>query len=274
MTAYIDVSGVHYSYPGPGGLALEGVDLAIDEGEFACILGPSGCGKSTLLTILSGLIAPEQGRVTVKGEEIAFGTQDADSHRGRCGYVFQDDRLLPWRSVRQNITLALKAAGISKDEWEDRVKEYLSIMRISEFADSWPMNLSGGQRQRAAIARALAIDPAFVLMDEPFSTLDEVTARFLRRELLDIWSRTKSTIVFVTHSIREAVYLGDKVYLMTKGPARIFDCQVIRVDRPRLYEDPHLTEVEAEITRIVLERWGYHDPQLEEAGPIPEVMTE
>jgi NitT/TauT family transport system ATP-binding protein len=184
----------------------------------------------------------------------------------RCGYVFQDARLLPWRTVRQNITLALKAAGKPESEWNGIVESSLRMLRLEDYAEAWPLKLSGGQRHRVAIARALAIEPQFVLMDEPFSTLDEVTARFLRKELLDVWERTGKTIVFVTHSIREAVYLADDIFLMTKGPGKVFDKLHIDVPRPRLYEDPKLTEIEGAVVQTVLSRWGYFDPSEEGAS--------
>lgn len=247
--------------------AISEASLSIAKGEFACILGPSGCGKSTLLTVLSGLSAPQEGLVSVNGEVLYQDGKRVAKEMPRCGYVFQDARLLPWRTVRQNITLALKAADIPQSEWGGIVEANLKMLRLQDFADAWPLKLSGGQRHRVAIARALAVQPQFVLMDEPFSTLDEVTARFLRKELLDVWERTGKTIVFVTHSIREAVFLADDVFLMTKGPGKVFDKLHIEVPRPRLYEDPKLTEIEGALVETVLERWGYFDPTEEGAAP-------
>lgn len=246
--------------------AIQDATLSIAKGEFACILGPSGCGKSTLLSILSGLSSPQEGMVSINGHLLYRDGERTASELPRCGYVFQDARLLPWRTVRQNITLALKAAKLPEAAWDGIVESNLKMLRLEDYADAWPLKLSGGQRHRVAIARALAVQPQFVLMDEPFSTLDEVTARFLRQELLDVWKRTGKTIVFVTHSIREAVYLADDIFLMTKGPGRIFDKLHIDIARPRLYEDPKLTEIEASVVKTVLERWGYFDPE-EEAPP-------
>lgn len=248
--------------------AIEDASVSIGKGEFACILGPSGCGKSTLLTVLSGLSSPQSGLVSVNGDVLYRDGERVAKEMPRCGYVFQDARLLPWRTVRQNITLALKAADIPQSEWDEMVTSNLKMLRLDGYADAWPLKLSGGQRHRVAIARALAIQPQFILMDEPFSTLDEVTARFLRTELLDVWERTGKTIVFVTHSIREAVYLADDIFLMTKGPGRVFDKLHIDVPRPRTYEDPQLTEIEAHVVETVLERWGYFDPA-EEGAPSP-----
>ncbi len=246
--------------------AIEDASLSIEKGEFACILGPSGCGKSTLLTVLSGLSVPQEGFVSVNGDVLYRDGTRVANEMPRCGYVFQDARLLPWRTVRQNITLALKAAGKPESEWNGIVESSLRMLRLEDYAEAWPLKLSGGQRHRVAIARALAIEPQFVLMDEPFSTLDEVTARFLRKELLDVWERTGKTIVFVTHSIREAVYLADDIFLMTKGPGKVFDKLHIDVPRPRLYEDPKLTEIEGAVVQTVLSRWGYFDPSEEGAS--------
>lgn len=256
---FIEIAGLTFRYPGADVLAISGVDLMVQKGEFSCIVGPSGCGKSTLLTILSGLAAPEAGTVTIEGHEIYKDGRRTAEELPRCGYMFQDARLLPWRTVRDNLTIALKAADVPEERWDDTVADLLRMLRIEAFADSWPLNLSGGQRHRVAIARALAIEPAFILMDEPFSTLDEVTARFLRTELLEVWQRTGTTIVFVTHSIREAVFLGDTINLMTKGPGMVFDVRRIDADRPRAYEDPSLAEIEGSIVGMVLEAWGYYE---------------
>jgi NitT/TauT family transport system ATP-binding protein len=274
--SFIEVENLSYWYRDRDNRALEipaiqGTSLAIGKGEFACLLGPSGCGKSTLLTILSGLSEPQEGTVSVNGQTLYRDGERVAKDLPRCGYVFQDTRLLPWRTVRQNITVALKAAGIPQSEWDEIVSSSLKMLRLEDYADAWPLKLSGGQRHRVAIARALSIQPQFVLMDEPFSTLDEVTARFLRKELLDVWERTGKTIVFVTHSIREAVYMADDIFLMTKGPGRVFDKLHIDVPRPRLYEDPKLTEIEAGVVDTVLTKWGYFDS--EQADAPKEVPT-
>jgi len=254
----VHIEDLAFAY-GDGHMALDGLTLSIARGEFACVLGPSGCGKSTLLGILSGLFTPQRGRVMVDGALLYEDGRRVAREASAMGYVFQDPRLLPWRKVRQNVELALRAAKVPQREWQQRVDTYLEMCGIGGFADSWPGNLSGGQRQRVAISRALAIEPALVLMDEPFSTLDEVTARFLRRELLDVWQRTEQTIVFVTHSIREAVFLADNVYAMTAGPGTLLDRWPIRVPRPRAYEDPQLTEIEATMVERVLRHWGFYD---------------
>lgn len=260
----VEIEELAFGYGEAERRALHGLSLSIERGEFACVLGPSGCGKSTLLGILSGLYTPQEGRVTVDGSVLYENGRRVAREAPPMGYVFQDPRLLPWRRVQQNIALALRAAGVPQADWDRRVRTYLDMCGIGEFAGSWPGNLSGGQRQRVAIARALAIEPTLVLMDEPFSTLDEVTARFLRRELLDVWERTGQTIIFVTHSIREAVFLADNVYVMTAGPGRLLERRTIEIGRPRAYEDPALTEIEAGMVEWVLRHWGFHDDAREE----------
>lgn len=256
---YIDIRGLSFWYRDQPVPAVRNVDLTVSKGEFACIVGPSGCGKSTLLSILSGLFTPQQGTVMVDGKTLFAGGRRTTADPVPCGYMFQDARLLPWRTVRQNITLALKAAGHPQHTWDDTVRAHLRMLRLEGYENAWPLNLSGGQRARVAIARALAIQPAFILMDEPFSTLDEVTGRFLRGELLELWERTGVTIVFVTHSIREAVYLSDHIYLMTAGPGEVFGRETIDLARPRGYEDPRLTEIEGRLVDMVLDRWGYFE---------------
>lgn len=235
--------------------AIARIDLDVIHGEFVSVLGPSGCGKSTMLNVLAGLLAPSTGSVTIAGQRINGPKGPAPD----LGYVFQDHRLLPWRTVRRNIEITLDAKAVPRSEWGERIDRYLALLKIDRFADSWPLRLSGGQRQRASIARALAVEPAMILMDEPLSTLDEVTARSMRQELLDVWNRTGSTIVFVTHSIREAVFLSDRIIILSQGPATVLEDFRVPLDRPRRYEDPELAQVEAEIVARVIDRWGIDD---------------
>jgi NitT/TauT family transport system ATP-binding protein len=251
---YVSISHVSVAYD-PSKPVLEDVSLGVRPGEFVCILGPSGCGKSTLLSMLSGLLAPMEGEVSVAGHDLYRSSAD-DAERPRLGFVFQDPRLLPWRSIYDNIAFALTAAGVPSEQHEERIMKYLRMLRIDAYKDSWPMNVSGGQRQRAGIARALAIEPMYVLMDEPFSTLDEVTARALRQELLAVWEATRTTVIFVTHSIREAVFLADRIFIMAANPGRVHAVREVELPRPRSYEDPRLTEVEALIVDDVLDIWA------------------
>jgi NitT/TauT family transport system ATP-binding protein len=251
---YIDVEGLEVSYDGEQ-LALDGVDMEVGENEFVAVLGPSGCGKSTLLQVLSGLLRPASGVATIDGRDMTGSAGD----RPRVGYVFQDHRLLPWRTVAANLELVLEAADVPKGEWSARIDRYLGILQIGQFRDSWPMRLSGGQRQRVSIARALAIDPAVVLMDEPFSTLDEVTARTMRQQLVELWQQSPRTIVFVTHSIREAIFLADRIVILTKGPARLLEDVKVTIERPRRYEDAKITALESRIVDQVMGVWGYEE---------------
>jgi NitT/TauT family transport system ATP-binding protein len=249
--AYIQVKGLRVDYDGV--CAIEQVNIAVSEGEFVSILGPSGCGKSTLLQVLSGLLVPTSGSIQIAGVQVGKDRKQTPP----IGYVFQEHRLLPWRTVTQNLEIVLSACGVPRQEWEPRISQYLSMLEIDRFRNSWPMRLSGGQRQRVSIARALAVHPAVVLMDEPFSTLDEVTARTMRQELLNVWDQNRRTVLFVTHSIREALFLSDRIVILTRGPAKVLDVVTVPLSRPRQYEDPRLTEFESKIVNQVMQPWGY-----------------
>ena len=253
--AYISVQGLKVSYENDS-LAVNGLDVNVGQTEFVAILGPSGCGKSTLLQVLSGLLQPSAGTASIAGRLV---TQNAGG-RPRVGYVFQDHRLLPWRTVRQNLEIVLSAAGVARSDWAGRIERYLAMLQVDRFADSWPMQLSGGQRQRVSIARALAIEPAVLLMDEPFSTLDEVTARLMRLELSELWLNRPRAVIFVTHSIREAVYLADRIVILTRGPATLLEDVRVPIARPRSYEDPALAAFESEIVSRVMLHWSEDEP--------------
>jgi NitT/TauT family transport system ATP-binding protein len=257
---YIRVEGLQVSYDGTN-LAVADLDMVASKGDFIAVLGPSGCGKSTLLHAMSGVVQPVAGAIEIGGHPV-LGSMGSEAPLS--GYVFQDHRLLPWRTVSQNISIVLEAGGISKAEIDGRIDRYLTMLQIDRFRDAWPMRLSGGQRQRVSIARALALQPAVVLMDEPFSTLDEVTARLMRQQLAELWQESGQTIVFVTHSIREALFLANRVYVLTQGPARVLEVVDVAIDRPRRYEDPTLTELEAQIVDRVMSVWGYAEHA---AGP-------
>lgn len=248
---HISVRNVEITYPN-GAVAVDDISLDVREGEFLAILGPSGCGKSTLLQATAGLLAPSNGSITIGGQ----GVDGKRSELPSIGYVFQEHRLLPWRSVEKNVEMVLGPGGVPKEEWSDRIDRYLRMLEIDHLRKRWPMQLSGGQRQRASISRALALEPSVVLMDEPFGTLDEVTARTMRSELLDVWQRTGRTIIFVTHSIREAIFLADRVAVFTKGPARLIETFDVDLPRPRSYDDPALSALEGEVVRQVLDLWS------------------
>jgi NitT/TauT family transport system ATP-binding protein len=204
-------------------LALENVTLSVRDREFMALLGPSGCGKSTLLYLLGGFMPVEAGAITVDGKPVEGPGPDR-------GIVFQNFALFPWKTVRQNILYGLEKLGMPKDQRERRAKELVELVHLAGFEDSFPSQLSGGMKQRVAIARTLAVDPAIMLMDEPFGALDAQTRGLMHEELLAIMKRTPKTVVFVTHDVREAVYLADRVAVMTARPGRIKE--VVEIERP------------------------------------------
>ncbi|WP_283134934.1 ABC transporter ATP-binding protein [Rhizohabitans arisaemae] len=196
--------------------ALTDIDLTIAEGEFVSLLGPSGCGKSTLLRILADLTPPTAGTVQVNGKTPAAARRDRD-----YGMVFQQAGLFEWRSVRRNVELPLQVAGVAKEERRNKASAMLDLVRLEDFASHFPWQLSGGMQQRVAIARALSADPKILFMDEPLGALDEMNREHLQAELLRIWSDTRTTVVFVTHSISEAVFLSSRIVVMSARPGRI-----------------------------------------------------
>jgi len=206
--------------------ALDGFDLAVEPGEIVAIIGPNGCGKSTFLRVASGLLAPAAGTVTLDGAPIT-GPDPA------IGLVFQEPRLLPWRSVAANVTYPLELAGWPKERRAARLGELLELVGLDDARDLRPSQLSGGMRQRAAIARALALEPRVLLLDEPFSALDALTRDRLNLEVLALWERAHPTIVIVTHSIPEAILLADRVIVMTPRPGRVAAIVPIDLPRPR-----------------------------------------
>ncbi|MDQ0439781.1 NitT/TauT family transport system ATP-binding protein [Kaistia dalseonensis] len=216
----IEAAGLAVGYPDESGAVapvLQGVDLSVARGEFLTILGPSGCGKSTLLRAVADLLPPSSGKLSVLG-----GTAEQARRRRKVAFVFQDATLLPWRTVRQNVELPLKIGrGAIETPIETDAEEWLALVGLAGFADRYPNQLSGGQRQRVAIARALLCNPSILLLDEPFGALDEITRDRLNDELLAIWRRTGTTILFVTHSIMEAVYLGGRVMVLAAHPGRV-----------------------------------------------------
>lgn len=254
MTEFIRIQELSKRYRGADGanavLALQDLECAVDEGEFVCILGPSGCGKSTLLNILAGLDRDFGGRVSVRGLTLLPGAAPPY----RVGYIFQEPRLLPWLTVRQNVEFALRARRIPRSEWEKRVGNYIGLVGLGGFEQAHPHQLSGGMRSRAAIARALAIDPDVLLMDEPFSGLDELTARDMRAELMKIWLQRHKTVVFVTHNPYEAAFLGDRVLIMAGRPGRFNREVPISLPRPRQSDDPGVLGLARELIAAITER--------------------
>jgi NitT/TauT family transport system ATP-binding protein len=225
--------------------ALKAVSLDILKGEFISLLGPSGCGKTTLLRIIADLLTPTSGEVTVEG------APPGEARRKRkYGIVFQSPVLYEWRTVRRNVELPLEIMKIPKDKRRERAEAMLELVELYDFADHYPSQLSGGMQQRVGIARALAIKPEILLMDEPFSALDEFTRERLHEDLLRIWSKTNKTIVFVTHNISEAVYLSDRICVLSPHPGRLSAVVDVTFDRPRMPELRGSAEFAA-MTRLV-----------------------
>ncbi len=231
---------------------MAGVNTDIKDREFVCILGPSGCGKSTVLNILGGLDDAYEGQILIDGGAMTKGAKSGL----RVGYIFQEPRLLPWLTVKGNISFALACQGIPKEAWDDILDRNIALVGLKGFEKSYPHQLSGGMQQRTSIARSFAIDPEILLMDEPFSGLDEMTARKLRKELLDIWQATQKTILFVTHNSFEASFLSDRIVMMTKRPGRIYKEVPVGLPRPRDYDDLKLFEFNREIVRDFLRHMG------------------
>jgi NitT/TauT family transport system ATP-binding protein len=217
--AYVRVEGAVKYFPREDGsemLVLDGVSFDTKEFGITCLLGPSGCGKSTLLNAISGLEKLDDGKIRVVSNDGPVSGQAP-----RLGYVFQDPRLLNWKNVEQNLAFALRGMRVAQAEWPERLEKYLDLIGLTEFRRQFPLYLSGGMRQRVGLARGLVIEPEVLLMDEPFSKLDQLTARRLREETLKICDRLKQTTVLVTHDVEEAAYMGDRVVILRSRPARI-----------------------------------------------------
>lgn len=223
----IEVTGVakRFAVGRAEAVALQDADLAIGEGQFVSLIGPSGCGKTTLMRLIADLIEPSEGVITVGGKTPRQAREDRE-----YGYVFQAPALYEWRSVLANVMLPLEIMGVSRSERKERAEKLLAMVGLEGFHRSYPWQLSGGMQQRVSIARALAMDPKILLMDEPFGALDEITREAMNFELLRLWQETKKTVVFVTHSIAEAVFLSSHIVVMTARPGRIRE--VIEVDLP------------------------------------------
>ena len=204
--------------------ALDHVSLKVADKEFVCILGPSGCGKTTLLRLIAGLATARTGSIVLDGEEMKGPSP-------KIGFVFQEYSLFPWRTVIDNIAFGLEMKGMPREERYRIAEQYLELVNLTAFKTSYPSELSGGMRQRVAVARALALDPVLLLMDEPFGALDAQTRNMLQTELLDIWEKTKKTIIFITHSVDEAVYLSDRIIVLSPRPGRV--CKIVPIDLPR-----------------------------------------
>ncbi len=229
---HVELKHVFKSFPQNGGRVevLNDINLTVREGEFVCLLGPSGCGKSTIINLIAGLDRPDRGEVAVEGRPV----HGPDPSRI---VVFQDAALFPWLNVLGNVEFGLRMAGIPAITRRARALEYIKLVHLSKFSHAYPHQLSGGMKQRVAIARALVLQPSILLLDEPFAALDAQTRAVLQNELLEIWELARPTILFVTHNVREATGLADRVYVISSRPGRIRDVQAITVPRPRHAED-------------------------------------
>src|SRR5215467_10796560 len=226
---HIEVTNVSLTYDTPAGRVpgVEGVSFDIAASEFVCIVGPSGCGKSTLLNIIAGFLSPAAGEIHIGGKPVTGSGMDR-------GVVFQDfAQLFPWRTALGNVAFGLEMKGVPKDERDRIAREQLRLVKLEKFTGSYPHHLSGGMQQRVAIARALAYNPSVLLMDEPFAALDALTRDEMQRLLADVWRDTRKTVVYVTHNVAEAVYLADRVVVMSPHPGTVKTEVPIRLTRPR-----------------------------------------
>ena len=240
--APIVIDAVSHTYRPPRSrpvLALDDVSLEVRPREFIALLGPSGCGKSTLLYLIGGFLPIERGRILVDDSPVAAPGPDR-------GIVFQHFALFPWKTVRANVLYGLERAGLPRAEREARAQNFIDLVGLSGFEDAYPSHLSGGMKQRAAIARTLAVDPKILLMDEPFGALDAQTRSLMQGELLAIWRRTPKTVIFVTHDVQEAVYLSDRVAVMSARPGRIMAMIDTRFDK----SDPHCFKTKVFVDKV------------------------
>jgi len=261
--AVVRLERVTKTFPRGNVTALQDIDLELAPGEFVSLIGPSGCGKSTLLRLIGDLVEPSAGAITVNGKSARQARNDGD-----YGIVFQDAVLFDWRTVAKNIALPLEMLGWERDRRRSRVREMLELVELVGFGDHHPWQLSGGMQQRVAIARALAFQPALLLMDEPFGALDEMTRERLNLELLAIWEQTGNTVVFVTHSISEAVFLSTRVVVMSPRPGRIAGVVEIDLPNPRTADTRDTQRFFELVTEVreLLRRRGEHLLPEEEAA--------
>ena len=230
----MEVDGVSVAFSDSGGdvEALENVTLRVEEGEFLTILGPSGCGKSTLLRIMAGLLAPTAGIVYLQGQRLTSPTRE-------IGFIFQSANLMPWRSVLENVALPLQVAGVPRGETEKRAREMIHSVGLAEFEGALPRHLSGGMQQRVSIARALVHDPRILMLDEPFAALDALRRERMNLGLLRLWEKQRMTVVMVTHSIQEALFLSARVLVMSRRPGRLIEEFRVPFPHPREKELPY-----------------------------------
>ena len=238
------IQGLNKHFDNSDKATLNEIDLEIESGEFVCIVGASGCGKSTLLNLVAGLEKPTGGKILLDGKEVTGPGADRT-------VMFQEHGLFPWLNVIENVKFGMKLAGVPKDEQEQKAMHYLKMVHLEDYKDYPIHQISGGMRQRTALARALTMDSKVLLMDEPFSALDKQTSNRLREELQRIWMETKKTILFITHSVEEAVYLGDRVVALSPDTGRIASIIGIDIERPRHVYSPEFVELRHKIMEQV-----------------------
>jgi NitT/TauT family transport system ATP-binding protein len=250
---HIQVSGVNKVFKTDSRevIALKDINLDIEQGQFVCLLGPSGCGKSTLLNAIAGFSLPSSGTITADGKLVTGPGPER-------GMVFQEYALFPWMTVEKNIAFGLEIKGMAQAEIDAKVDQLLAMLSLSDFRNRFPKDLSGGMRQRVAIARVLALDSPIMLMDEPFGALDALTRRNLQDELLRIWAELKKTIIFVTHSIEEAIYLADRIVVMTYRPGTVKRDMMVELPRLRDPASAEFNALKRELGQLVMEEQQRH----------------
>lgn len=232
----LEIKNVCMHFANSENATLNEISLCVEPGEFVCVVGASGCGKSTLLNLIAGLIQPTGGQILLDGKEITGPGSDRT-------VMFQEHGLYPWLNVIENVKFGMKLAGVPKDEQEEKAVHYLKMVNLLEYQDYPIHQISGGMRQRTALARALTMDSKVLLMDEPFSALDKQTSNKLREELQRIWQETKRTIIFITHSVEEAIYLGDRVVVLSADTGKLAHAMEVGLERPRHVYSPEFVEL-------------------------------
>jgi NitT/TauT family transport system ATP-binding protein len=250
MMGKLEIRNLNKSFPRDDGsslVVLDNISLEVQGKEFVCILGSSGCGKTTLLRMIAGLDSAESGSIVLDGTEM-HGTNP------KVGMVFQEYSLFPWRTVIDNIAFGLEMQGMAKNERYRIAERYLKLVNLTQFRDSYPSELSGGMRQRVAVARALALEPILLLMDEPFGALDAQTRNMLQQELLEIWEKTKKTVIFVTHSVDEAVFLADRIVVLSPRPGQICTLVPIALSRPRDRTSAEFAQIRRHVLDLISQK--------------------
>ena len=260
MTKQISLRDVSLAFPHPDGkgrnVVYEDLDMEIEAGSFTVLLGPSGCGKSTLLNLINGLLTPTTASAVAVGGEDVRTNPEVTRH---MSYVFQNARLLKWKTLRGNAEFGMKGLKVQpKERWPELMEKYFSVVGLRDFMDYYPHQVSGGMQQRAAIVRAWVNEPEILLMDEPFSHLDEITAAELRRQLVGLWTmeENRRTVVFVTHDISEAVQLGTRIIVLTPTPMQPCYDRYVELPYPRSADDDEVIEIERELRRVFAEKAG------------------